>query len=148
VIVETGVANGKSSAYILRGLDRNGTGRLISIDLPQEYGSAHSCSGVILAGRTSGWLVPRQLRERWDLRLADASAVLPALKAAVPNVDSFFHDSLHTYEHMKFELEFAKDWVRSGGWVLCDDIRGNAAFEEASQGKTAAAFGTFGIFQN
>jgi hypothetical protein len=33
-MVETGVANGKSSALILRALERNGSGRLYSVDLP------------------------------------------------------------------------------------------------------------------
>jgi len=34
VVVETGVASGTSSSYILRALDRNSQGRLYSIDVP------------------------------------------------------------------------------------------------------------------
>lgn len=147
-MVETGVANGKSSALILRALERNGSGRLYSIDLPTMQGEAGECDdGLVPTGRTPGWLVPPSLRARWDLRLGDARELLPALNAELGPIDVFFHDSLHTYPHMTFELSLAKGWVRPGGVILCDDTQSNNAFAEASAGLNPAVFGTFGIFQ-
>jgi hypothetical protein len=146
-VIETGIANGKSSSLILRALERNGTGRLHSVDLPtrQETASA-SDDGLLLAGRSPGWLVPDQLRTRWDVHLGDARELLPGLKKEVGPVDLFFHDSLHTFDHMMFELTLAKEWVRPGGTVMCDDIQNNDAFATLSRGLSPAVFGTFGVF--
>ena len=147
VIVETGVANGKSSAFILRALARNGRGELCSIDLPTPQETARDGDdGVLPTGQETGWLVPEFLRDRWVVRLGDARELLPQLKAKIGSIDIFFHDSLHTYEHMTFELEHAKEWVRKGGLVLCDDIQDNEAFTNASRGLRRDAFGTFGAF--
>ena len=55
-----------------------------------------------------GWLVPENLQKRWILRLGYAREVLPQLKKEMDSIDIFLHDSLHTYEHMTFEYEFAK----------------------------------------
>src|SRR5205823_3341237 len=69
VVVETGVHDGLSSALILRALERNRNGSLISIDLPS----------IDLPPGGPGWLVPADLRSRWDLRLGDARKLLPEL---------------------------------------------------------------------
>jgi hypothetical protein len=45
-------------------------------------------------------------------------------------VDGFLHDSLRTYEHMKFEIELAYPFVKPGGLLLADDAAWNAAFSE------------------
>ena len=59
-ILETGVGAGVSSAFMLQALDKNGSGRLTSIDLPDEDG-------------LSGWVVPAELHEYWDLHLEPSS---------------------------------------------------------------------------
>ncbi|MDA4120471.1 MAG: hypothetical protein OK436_07790, partial [Thaumarchaeota archaeon] len=70
VVVETGVASGLSSAYILQALEDNASGRLYSIDLPDA--DTEALLGVVLTrlpeGRRPGWVVPEWLRARWDLR--------------------------------------------------------------------------------
>jgi predicted O-methyltransferase YrrM len=148
-VVETGIANGKSSALILRALERNGAGRLVSVDLPtrQEAARDHD-DGLLPAGRAPGWLVPERLRTRWDVNLGDARDLLPRLKRDLGPIDLFFHDSLHTFDHMMFELTLAKSWVKPGGAVACDDIQDNEAFATASLGLPRAAFGTFGVFHS
>jgi predicted O-methyltransferase YrrM len=148
VMVETGVASGKSSALILRALERNNSGQLYSVDLPTyEERAAPGDDGLLPMGRTPGWLVPEALKGRWTLRLGDARALLPALQDEIGAIDIFFHDSLHTYEHMTFELSLAASWVRPGGTVMCDDVQDNEAFEEASRGCAPAVFGTFGVYR-
>lgn len=121
LIVETGVASGVSSAHFLLALEKNGAGRLVSIDLPQER--------FLPKGEDPGWMVPDGLRGGWDLRLGDARQLLSEVLAEVDRVDLFVHDSLHTREHMLFELRTAHPKVRPGGHLICDDVDRNDAFE-------------------
>jgi methyltransferase family protein len=116
VIVETGVASGLSSAHILRALAANGAGTLYSIDLPNvQEGS------VLPKGRTSGWIVPDSLRDRWKLQLGDTWVLLPDLLRTLDRLDLFLHDSDHSYEAMVFEYEQAFPKLEAGGLLLSDD---------------------------
>jgi predicted O-methyltransferase YrrM len=121
-IVETGIANGVSSAYLLLAMERNQKGSLYSIDL--DDGS------FLPAGKQVGWMVPEWLRHRWNVRLGDTREVLPQLLSKVSPLDIFIHDSLHTYDHMKFEYEQAYPHIRRGGILISDDALWNSAFPE------------------
>jgi hypothetical protein len=44
-------------------------------------------------------------------------------------VDVFIHDSLHTYEHMMWELETAYPIVRCKGLLFADDALWNNTFQ-------------------
>jgi predicted O-methyltransferase YrrM len=90
LVVETGVHDGLGSALLLRALERNGTGRLMGFDMTAE----------------SGWLVPASLRGRYELVLGDVRETLPR-ELTGRRVDVIIHDSLHTYEHERFELALA-----------------------------------------
>lgn len=124
-IVETGVARGISSRFLLLGLYENATGELVSIDLPPLE---------------SGWeepiAVPVDLRSRWTFVRASSREVLPDVLQEP--VDLFIHDSLHTYRNMKFELEVAWAALTPRGVLVCDDIHENRAFAEFQE-RTAAA---------
>jgi hypothetical protein len=128
-VVETGVFFGRSSAAILSALERNGRGRLVSIDLPVPGAYFNSDgryeSSPANAGRT-GCLVPRQLRARWELRLGDARELLPA--AVSGGVDLFLHDSEHSEAHMTFEYETAWARLPTGGVLASDDTDWSAAW--------------------
>ena len=147
LVVETGDANGKSSTFILNALRRNGGGKLCSVDLPEFIGQESYRVGdaLIPRDRSSGWLVPKSLRIDWDLRLGDARDLLPQLRAELGPIDLFFHDSLHTYDHMKYELTLAAEWVRDSGTIMCDDVQNNAAYAESIEGSQSSVFGTFGF---
>lgn len=120
LIVETGVASGVSTTHFLHALAKNGRGRLVSVDLP---------GGEFLPeGEEPGWMVPDGLRGAWDLRLGDARELLPGVLEEEGPVDVFVHDSLHTLEHMLFELREAYPAVAPGGFVVCDDADLNEAF--------------------
>jgi predicted O-methyltransferase YrrM len=121
VVLETGVAYGVTSAYILQALEENGAGKLYSVDLPRFASGAES---------SVGWLVPDSLKHRWDLRIGPARSVLPKIIGEVQTADVFIHDSLHTYAHMKWEFSIALPALRPGGILISDDIEGNRAFEE------------------
>jgi predicted O-methyltransferase YrrM len=119
-IVETGVANGVSSAHVLLALHKNRQGTLHSI----EIGDAT----YLPAGREPGWVVPDWLRGRWKFHLGDVRQILPQLAPELPPLDLFTHDSLHTYEHMIFEFEQAFPLLRPGGILVADDALWNEAF--------------------
>ncbi len=131
-IVETGVASGKSSALILLALHHNGLGNLISIDLPNPPGNVLPDGALThTGGREMGWLVPRYLRQRWELLLGDSRQLLPEVIEKVPVVDVFLHDSLHTYDHVRFELDTVARRLRKGSVVLVDNVDlSGGAFEE------------------
>jgi hypothetical protein len=119
-IVETGVANGVSSAHVLLALHKNHQGTLHSIEIGD--------STYLPAGREPGWVVPDWLRGRWKFHLGDAKQILPGLVRELPPLDLFTHDSLHTYEHMNFEFEQVFPFLRPGGLLIADDALWNAAF--------------------
>ena len=138
IVVETGVCNGFSSAFILYALERNEYGHLHSIDYPEvlgaEHGSAAHWEGeenaVVPEGKAPGWLVPERLRERWTLILGRSQEKLPELLAELGRVDLFFHDSEHSYECMWFEMMEARKYLSPGGTILAHDVHLNSAFAD------------------
>jgi predicted O-methyltransferase YrrM len=124
VVVETGVAHGITSAYILAGLDDNALGELHSIDLP---------SREMIRSRLVGTAVPRQLRSRWTYHWGPSSRLLPPLlRTLPPGFDLFVHDSDHRYANMRWELESAWEAIGPGGWVVADDAEWHAAFQDVA----------------
>jgi predicted O-methyltransferase YrrM len=113
IVIETGVANGASSTFILSALEKNNLGKLYSIDLPSKD---------LLLKEEIGWLVPQSLRHRWELIIGDSRIVLPKLLAEIGHVDIFLHDSLHTLEHVLFELKESYNYIPKGGFLIIDDI--------------------------
>jgi len=125
IIVETGVASGVSSSHLLLALERNQKGTLHSVEIGD--------SAYLPAGKEPGWIVPGWLRARWQLHIGDVKAILPGLLRELGQVDIFIHDSLHSYEHMKFEFELARPYIKHGGLLLADDALWNSAFSEFAQ---------------
>ena len=122
VIVETGVASGVSSSYLLLALQKNGRGILHSIELGD--------SRYLPSGKPPGWIVPEWLKARWDLRIGDSRVLLPQLLQEIHEIDIFIHDSLHTYDQMLWEYRAAYPSIRPGGLLLSDDAAWNHAFPE------------------
>jgi hypothetical protein len=136
VAVETGVANGFSTAFSLLALQANGDGHLYSVDLPREVGrdyepgTFHEGEGRagIPPGSEPGWLIPRELKERWTLILGRTQEELPPLLERLGTIDSFMHDSEHSFECMWFEFNVAWPALRTGGVLLSDDVNSTEAF--------------------
>jgi hypothetical protein len=72
-VIETGVAHGVSTAFMLAALDANGSGELHSIDLPP-----HDAAPISVSVRA----FRRQLRARWSLHRGMSRSVLPRLLAS------------------------------------------------------------------
>lgn len=134
IVIETGVFDGVSSAIILRALEENAEGELLSIDLPARetiVGSTSSMPDTTLPPDCDpGWVVPEYLRERYNLQLGDSKELLPPLLSRYPKIDGFFHDSLHTFEHMYFEYATAWPHLADGGLLLSDDILWSRALDK------------------
>jgi predicted O-methyltransferase YrrM len=121
VAIETGVAYGVSSAYILTALRENGKGTLHSVDLPPLRRNAERFWGIA---------VPDDLTGRWSLHRGPSARVLPRLLGETPTVDLFVHDSLHTHKNMSREFDTIWPHLRPGALLLADDIERNRAFQD------------------
>jgi predicted O-methyltransferase YrrM len=108
VVLETGVANGHSSFYILSALLANGHGVLNSIDRSAQVG---------------GLLTNRE-RERWRLHVLKPNdlkrSFLEVLDSLAP-LDLFIHDSDHSYSWISFELNAAIKKLAPGAVLASDD---------------------------
>ncbi len=136
VVVETGVFDGVSSAVLLQALHDNKEGVLESIDLPATetiVGATENMPESSLPrGRQPGWLVPDRLRDRYSLNLGDSKKLLPGVLEKHKTIDVFFHDSLHTQEHMAWEFKTAWPYLRDGGLLASDDVMGNRAWMQVA----------------
>jgi predicted O-methyltransferase YrrM len=136
VAVETGVANGFSTAFLLQALHANGEGDLHSIDLPREVGRDYEPGTFyegegragIPPGSEPGWLIPGPLRDRWTLVLGRSQDQLPPLLERLGTVDFFMHDSEHSLDCMWFEFNAAWPRLREGGVLVADDVNSTEAF--------------------
>jgi Methyltransferase domain len=120
VIVETGVARGLTSRFLLEALERNGHGALWSIDLPPPLDrELHKQIGVA---------VPRECRHRWTYVRGSSRRRLAELLGRVGTVDMFVHDSRHTTRNVRFELDHVCGSMQPGGVFAIDDIDLNDGF--------------------
>jgi predicted O-methyltransferase YrrM len=116
VVLETGVAYGVSSVFILKALEVNGRGTLHSIDLPPL----------------------RSEHERfWRLHRGSSARVLPRLLEEASTIDLFVHDSLHTLRNMRREFDTVWPHLRNGAVLMADDVERNSAFSELRRKRPA-----------
>ena len=120
LVVETGVGAGVSSWTILSAMEENGTGRLISIDLPTP-------NTKLLP--EVGYLVPRELRHRWDFQRGPSQSLLPQILNEAMEIDMFQHDSRHSYSNQLREYQTAWPFIRSGGILISDDVSNDALYK-------------------
>ena len=121
IFVETGVSGGESSTFILQAMEDNKKGKLYSIDFPQAI-VEKGLTTISPEGTSSGWLIPDYLKHRWDLTLGKSEDILLPLLKKLGKIDIFFHDSLHTYDHMLFEYNTCWDYIKHNGILISDDI--------------------------
>lgn len=136
VIVQTGVCNGLSSAFMVLALAKNqAQGKIYAVDLAQVFDSTDPywttrdrCYGVVIpTGKSSGWLVPDCHQSHFSVSQGDAKRLLPELVDKLDSIDLFYHDSDHTYDHMMFEFREVKRRLKPGGLVVADDISWNSS---------------------
>jgi len=152
VVVETGVASGMSSSYILRALDKNNKGKLFSIDVPwhtvTQNWKAHFSDDDLKATpieKTSGWIIPDFIRSRWELIIGKSSEKLPLLLEQTGPVDVFFHDSEHTYDNMLWEFKTVWPALKKGGILLAHNIEATNAFADFERSVGGEHFSVSGV---
>jgi predicted O-methyltransferase YrrM len=120
VVIETGVARGLTTRFVLEAMERNGTGHLWSIDLPPPRArELHDQVGVA---------VPPELRAHWSYVRGSTRRRLPRLLDELHGIDLFIHDSRHSARNLLFELRSAWSELRPGGVLIADDIDLNCGF--------------------
>jgi hypothetical protein len=128
-VVETGVARGFTSRFIIEALERNGPGHLWSIDRPPPMKSElHDQVGIA---------VGNALRDRWSYIRGSSRRCLPGLLSRLERIDLFVHDSRHSEHNVLFELDRAWAALRPGGVLVADDVdvnRGFSSFTRAHSG--------------
>jgi Methyltransferase domain len=117
VVVETGTRDGLGSAVIARALERNRdegfAGQLLTFDVAEG----------------SGWLVPDQMRASVKISMGDTAETMPPALAE-EQVGVFIHDSLHTYEHERLELEIAYAHRASRIVLISDNSHSSTALSD------------------
>jgi predicted O-methyltransferase YrrM len=115
IVLETGVADGHSSFFILNAMRANDYGLLHSIDCSARVGS----------------LVADEERERWKLHvldLRDLKRSFAEVLQDLPPLNLFLHDSDHTSAWQSFELAAALKRLAPGGILASDDCDSCYAF--------------------
>jgi hypothetical protein len=123
-IVETGVAHGVTSRFILEALQKNGRGHLWSIDVPPLERFLKQQVGVAVGGRYP---------ERWTYIKGSSRQRLPSLLSQLGQIDLFIHDSLHSERNVRFELDHAWAALRPGGVAVVDDVDANWGFKSFTE---------------
>ncbi len=125
LMVETDVAAGISSSYILQAMSRNNCGMLYSIDVPwytvKENWKPFLPDDQLVdvpIEKDSGWMIPDYLRNRWELILGKSTEMLPPLLKRLGDIDIFFHDSQHTYDTMLWEFQNSWPGIKRKGILL------------------------------
>jgi predicted O-methyltransferase YrrM len=121
IVMETGVAYGITTCFVLRALCENKQGSLLSLDLPPLAPDADLFTGLF---------VPQDLRRIWTLQRGASRRHLPRLLERLGGIDLFIHDSLHTYANMTWEFQAAWPYLRPGGVLISDDVGDHSAFSD------------------
>ena len=120
VVVETGVARGITSRFVLEAFTRVGSGHLWSIDLPPPRArELHDQIGIA---------VPRSLTSSWTYVRGSSRRRLPGLLDEIGELDLFIHDSRHSQRNLLFELGHTWRTLRPSGIAVADDIDLNCGF--------------------
>jgi predicted O-methyltransferase YrrM len=113
-VVETGVANGHSTFFILNALVKNENGFLYSIDANNDVGS----------------LIDEKLKQYWNLYVLPRvnRRTLSQYIEKIAPVDIFIHDTNHLYYWQMMEYRIFLKNISDGGFILSDDVDSSYAF--------------------
>ena len=134
IIIETGVANGISTFFILNAIIRNGNGKLYSIDISKDVGA----------------ILSEEEKKIWNLIVINPKR--RCLTKAIENIlnksnnrkiDMFIHDSNHTYRWQIFEYELIYPLLDEDGILVSDDIDFSYAFLDFIKKHSCKALGLF-----
>lgn len=134
--LETGVYYGGNTAFILNALLKNGSGELISIDLPDSKIKAASPeTRHPFVGDTEsytealrpGFIIPRYLHQQWRFIEGDSIEAIPSIQGPIGLA---MHDSDHSIQFLRRELALSQAKLEEGGTIVVDDIDWSNGFFE------------------
>lgn len=139
-LVESGVASGVSSTFMLLGATANSRGTLHSIDYPvSREGPRGNESWAIPAGMSSGWAIPAGTRRGWDLRLGKSEVLLKPLLNELGTLDFYCHDSPVDVSHFEFEMKAIRKHLRPHSIVVSDNTD-RRVFDQTARAVGAKAY--------
>ena len=119
IVIETGVANGFSSSYILLALESTKKGKLHSID--QLVFPWHTKEKI-------GSAIPDWLKKNWTLIIGDSTKELPRILNDIKSLNVFYSDSLNRYKNFMREFEIIWPYLNKNGIIYANDVSHNDAF--------------------
>ena len=133
--LETGVAYGWSSLAFLAAMEKNGDGRLVSVDRPYPGMGNEGDVGIV---------VPERFKYRWTIvREPDRNGLHRAADAFPEGADIAHYDSDKSYRGRMFGYDILWKALKPGGIFLSDDIQDNMAFADFVRQKDAS----FGVVE-
>jgi len=130
--LETGVAYGWSSLALLAAMEKNGGGRLVSVDRPYPGMGNENDVGIV---------VPERFKHCWTIiREPDRNGLHRAAEAFPQGADIAHYDSDKSYRGRMFGYPILWDTLKPGGVFVSDDIQDNMAFADFV-GQKDASFG-------
>jgi predicted O-methyltransferase YrrM len=115
VIIETGVGYGFTTAVMLRAVEENGVGRVVSIDLPALADPL---------GEQAGLAIAPELRDRWSYRSGTSRRLLRKVLAEVGQCDLFVSDSANVATLQRFEWRTIGARLTPGGAAVFNNVAG------------------------
>lgn len=156
-IVQCGAFNGRSSAFMMLALAKNGPeGTLTIIDNPPVFDPSNPewaiegkiYSAVVPAGRTSAWMVADQYRNRLKVWNGDAKSLLPMVIDTLEEVNLFYYAADHTYQEMISAFKEVKRKLAQGGVIVAVDVGWNPSLWDFAERFGAPSYtfkGTIGV---
>lgn len=150
-VLEIGVANGMSTAYLLGGLEDarvDGQTDVYAIDRPlfastmrERRGTAGLTSGLVPDEKEAGWIAPRSLRHEYGHQYyaGDFTKILDPILDDIGEVDLVVYDASKDRQEMRMAYERCLDSLSPGGVLLSDDILVNDAFEDVTDAHAGRA---------
>jgi predicted O-methyltransferase YrrM len=132
VALETGVASGRSTRSILSAMEKNGSGALLSSDLPYLTQSSSE--------ESIGILVEPALRRRWTVLTEGDRRNLPRLVEKVQAIDFFHYDSDKSPEGRAFAVDCVAPKLSPNAVTIFDDIHDNMHFASLTERHAGASF--------
>jgi predicted O-methyltransferase YrrM len=121
-ILELGFAHGTSTCYMAAALDERGAGSIVTIDRPQARDLEPSLETLL--ERMGLWRFVRPIYAdvsyTWELMKIIQSSTVAGI--CHPQFDFGFIDGAHTWETDGLAFFLADKLLRTGGWLLFDDL--------------------------
>lgn len=149
-ILEIGVANGMSTAFVLGALDEEGVPpesvTIHAIDRPQfayqiqerrgRFG-LEGRGGLIPDNKEAGWLASKMIRQKYNyqLHIGDFTEILGDFSEIFDSLDLAIYDASKDPEEMKFAYQFLLTKLQRNGVLVSDDVLVNDIFEAMMEGQ-------------